>query len=567
MAVDVVGYSRLMGRDEAGTFLALKQHRLDLIEPMVAASGGRVVKWMGDGVLAEFPSVVNAVSCAVAIQNGMGERNAGVVADERIERRIGVNAGDIIIEDGDVFGEGVNIAARLEAMAEPAGITVSAIVREQVGARLDIKFEDLGECLLKNIAVPVRAYCVRLEGPDGTPHSSVPLLLLPERPSLGVMPFVNVGGDEGQDYFTDGMTEDLITGLSRLRSLFVIARNSTFAFKGKEVDVGEFARRLGVRYVLEGSVRRFGERLRVSCRLVDAVTAAHLFAERYDYETADIFAIQDAIVESVVGILEPTLRKAEIERSKRKRPGDLGAYDLYLRAIAHMYEQNSAAREKSVELINQVIERMPDFAEAHGVAAWCYFASSLWEGVLPTDFKEPMLQHARMVQELRSDDASTLAHAAIAIALATRHYETSLDMIERAVSFNPSSAHAHGHGSVINTWAGNYDRSIALSERAIRLSPFDPLGVMPLAGRAGAHLMKSDDEQAIRWARQALGVYPRHTPSFLITIVALVRLGTLEEARTTAERLLMANPTYRIVASAPIFEYFQSELQAAGLRA
>jgi TolB-like protein/Tfp pilus assembly protein PilF len=374
-----------------------------------------------------------------------------------------------------------------------------------------------------------------------------------------------MSGNAEDEYFSDGITEDLLTGLSRIRWLFVIARNSSFVFKGKAVDMKEIGRQLGVRYVLEGSIRRAGSRVRVTGQLIEAATGAHIWAERYDRDLTDIFELQDEITHSVVGAIEPTLRKAEIDRAKRKRPDDLDAYDLYLRALAHMYDVRQENRATALDFIDRALKLNPDFAEAHGVAAWCYFAKSLWEGGLPEPYREAMLKHARGVQELQPEDASTLAHAAIALALGTRDYEASVETIERAIAINPSSVHAHGHGSVINTWAGHYERSIALSERALRLSPLDPLRVMPLAGQAGAWLMKGEYEAALAFARRALQVYPTHTPSYLISLASLIRLNRVEEARRIAREFMALYPQYRIVRNWPVLEHFCAELRAAGL--
>jgi tetratricopeptide (TPR) repeat protein len=345
----------------------------------------------------------------------------------------------------------------------------------------------------------------------------------------------------------------------------VIARNSSFVFKGRAIDVKEVGQQLGVRYVLEGSIRRAGHRVRITGQLIEAATGAHIWADRYDRDFTDIFDLQDEITLSVVGAIEPSLRNAEIERARRKRPDDLDAYDLYLRALAHMYDVRQENRATALAFINQALSINPDYAEAHGVAAWCYFAKSLWEGGLPEPHREIMLKHAKAVQELQSEDASTLAHTAIALALGTRDYEGSLEMIERAIAVNPSSVHAHGHGSVINTWGGHYDRSIALSDRALRLSPFDPLRVMPLAGQAGAWLMKGQYDSAVTFARRALQVYPTHTPSYLISIASLMRLNRAEEARRIASEFMVLYPTYRIVPNWPVLEHFCGELSEAGL--
>lgn len=576
VAVDVVGYSRLMAHDETGTLDALKAQRRDVITPRMADWRGRLVKLMGDGALMEFGSVVDAVSFAIDVQRTLSGRNAALPEARRLAYRIGVNLGDIIVEGDDIYGDGVNVAARLEPLAPPGGICIAGVVHDQVKRKVEEVFLAQGPRSLKNLPEPVEVWTWAPGGAGPVPDPVAPAagrpgagaarpLPLPDKPSIAVLPFANLGADPEQAYFADGVTEDIITGLCNCRWLFVIARNSTFRYRDAATDIRDVGRDLGVCYVLEGSIRRSGSQLRITCQLIDAEQGAHLWAERHDRSLTDIFEVQDEITQGVVAALEPTLKKAEIERVRRKRPDDLGAYDFYLRALQHMYEARPASRAASLAFVARALAIDPHYSEAHGVAAWCHFAQSLWEGSLPEPHREAMLRHAQAVRESQSDDASTLAHAAIALALATRDYETPIAMIERAIASNPSSAHAHGHGSVIHTWAGDHDRAIALSDRALRLSPFDPLGVMPLAGQAGARLMKGDHDGAVAFAKRALLVYPTHTPSFLIMIASLMRLGRAEEARATARRLLEASPGYRIIPTAPVLEHFVAELRAAGL--
>ncbi len=559
LAADVVGYSRLMAGDETGTLDALKAHRRDLFDPLVAAHSGRIVKLMGDGALVEFASVVNAVECAVAVQAAM----AGAADGGPIRLRIGVNLGDVIADGDDIYGDGVNIAARLEALAEPGGIVVSEDVLRQVGGRVAAAFAPMGEQALKNIGRPVRTWAWRADGAADADRPAA--LALPDRPSIAVLPFTNMSGDPEQAYFAEGLTEDIVTNLARCRWLFVIARNSSLRYSGGAADAHRAGRELGVRYVLDGSVRRSGAQVRVSCQLIEAEQGTHLWAERYDRPMTDMFEMQDDITRNVVAVLEPALKQAEIDRIRRSRPEDAGAYELYLRALQHMYDVRAEGRAAALAFAERALRADPDYAEAHGVAAWCHFAKSLWEGSLPDPHRAAMLRHARAVQELPTEDASTLAHAAIALSLATRDFAVPLAMIDRAIASNPSSAHAYGHGSVINTWAGNYDRSILLSDTALRLSPFDPLRVMPLAGQAGARLMKGDHAGAAGYAARALQVYPTHTPSFLIAIASHVRLGRAAEARDLAARLAEVSPSYRIVPNAPVLEHFVAELREAGL--
>jgi adenylate cyclase len=330
LAADVAGYSRLTGADEEGTHVQLQDHLRGLVDPKIAAHRGRIVKNTGDGLLAEFGSVVDAVRCAVEIQRGMAERHAEVPQEKRIEFRIGINMGDVIFDRGDIFGDGVNLAARLEGVAEPGGICVSGRVQEDTRGKLDVVFDDIGEQQLKNIVQPVRAYRVRL---DGVPRVSArPALALPDKPSIAVLPFNNMSGDPDQEYFADGIVEEIITALSRMRWLFVIARNSSFTYKGRVVDVKQVGRDLGVRYVLEGSVRKVGGRVRITAQLIDALSGSHLWADRFDGSLEDVFDLQDKIALSVAGVIEPTLLAAEMRRSAARPTTDLCAYDLYLRA-------------------------------------------------------------------------------------------------------------------------------------------------------------------------------------------------------------------------------------------
>jgi len=348
LAADVAGYSRLIGADEEGTLNRLRSIRAEVIDLKITEHRGRIVKTTGDGLLVEFSSVVDALRCATQWQRQMDERNAAVTGDNRIEFRIGIHQGDIVVEDGDIFGDGVNVAARLEGLAEPGGICVSARVQEDVAGRLDLTFDDLGEQSLKNIARPVRVYRVRLttaeNTPKGTPTESGPALALPDKPSIAVMPFTNMSGDAEQEYFADGMVEEIITALSRIRWLFVIARNSSFTYKGQPIDVKQVGRELGVRYVLEGSVRKAGQRVRITGQLIDAITGTHLWADRFDGSLEDIFELQDKVASSVAGVIEPTLQAAEIRRSAARPTTDLSAYDLYLRALATFFPVRNGPR-------------------------------------------------------------------------------------------------------------------------------------------------------------------------------------------------------------------------------
>jgi TolB-like protein/class 3 adenylate cyclase len=387
LAADVAGYSRLIEADEEGTLGRLKALRAELIDPTIAGHHGRIVKTTGDGLLVEFASVVDALRCAAEAQAAMAKVNAPLPADRRIDFRIGINVGDIVVEDGDIFGDGVNVAARLEGLAEPGGICVSARVQEDAAGRLDLAFEDIGDQALKNIARPVRVYRVRPESPHPNPPpragegsasdarvaaAEAPGLPLPAKPSIAVLPFANMSGDPEQEYFVDGMVEEIITALSRIRWLFVLARNSSFTYKGQAVDVKQVGRELGVRYVLEGSVRKGGNRVRITGQLIDAATGAHLWADRFDGLIEDVFELQDKVASSVAGVIEPALQAAETARSAGRPTADLTAYDLLLRAGAMTL---SSARQvpEALRLMEQAIARDPRYGRALAQAAvHCY---------------------------------------------------------------------------------------------------------------------------------------------------------------------------------------------------
>lgn len=559
MAGDVVGFSALVETDERGTLDRLKRLFVDLIEPSVAAFDGRLFKTMGDGFLAEFRSALAAVEHARHLQAAVSAGESG------LHLRVGISLGDVVVDGADLLGHAVNVAARMEGLATPGGICISAAVHDHVRKAPGLVFADLGPQRVKNLAEPVWAH--RLLGPgDGTVGTALPRgNPVDDRPSLVVMPLRNLGADVADAYFADGMVEELITGLARIRWLTIIARNSAFSAQRETAGAAAAATALGVRYVLEGSVRRAADRVRIATQLLDAATGRTLWAERFDGAMADVFDLQDSITEGVLGAIEPTLKQAEIERARRKRPEDLGAWDHYLRAVSHIYENTAEGRSAALAQVDAALAIDPDYPEAHGVAAWCYFARSLWEGGLQQQNAEGARRHAAAVRASRTDDATTLAYAAIAHAFATRDLPPALEMIDRAIARNPSSMHAHAHGAVINTWAGNYARSIALGERALRLSPFDPFAVMAWAGMAGARLMRGEHGLAIEAARKGLELYPSHVPSHLIAIAALVREDRIGEAQAAAARLLSLAPGYRIAQPIPIMHHFVAEFRRAGL--
>jgi TolB-like protein len=539
LAADVAGYSRLMGADEEGTLTALKACRRELIDPKIAEHQGRMVKTTGDGALVEFASVVDAVRCALDIQRAMVERNATVPDDRRLEFRIGINIGDVILDEGDIYGDGVNIAARIEALTEPGAVGLSENAYRQVASKLPIAATDLGEQRLKNIAEPVRIYGVR---PDGAPTR--PTLSLPDKPSIAVLPFQNMSGDPEQEYFADGMVDDIITGLSRIKWLFVIARNTTFTYKGRAVDVKQVGRELGVRYVLEGSVRKAGDRVRITGQLIDATTGAHVWAERYDRKFDDIFALQDEITLSVVGAIEPSLRLAEIERVKRKRSDSLDAYDLVLQAQADVYSRMPDRSRNALGLLDRALALDPGYALAHAYAAECHHSIFL-RGGLHGEERVASIRHAEAALALGQDDAPALAFAGFVIGMDKHDRGAAYAAFDAALAVSPSSALTYTLGSVILAWGGDAERAIEWAERGLRLSPFDPYRASGQIACALGHFQQGRYEESAASARKAVQSTPRFSVCHMALAAALAKLGRLDEAKAAAQRVLELQPAFR----------------------
>jgi adenylate cyclase len=550
LCADVVGYSRLMGTDEERTLAVLKSHRRELIDPLIDHHRGRIFKTTGDGMLIEFASVVDAVRCAVVMQQGMEDRSANLAENERIRFRIGINLGDVMVDEGDMFGDGVNVAARIEALATPGEICVSASVRDQIGEKLPIGFADLGEHGVKNIARPVRVYRVVEKGAEAhtvaaDDPTKAPLALLEDRPSLAVMPFTNMSGDPEQEYFVDGIVEDIITGLSRIKWLHVIARNSTFVYKGRAVDLKQVGRELDVRYVLEGSLRKAGSRVRVTAQLIAAVSGTHVWAERYDRALDDIFELQDELTLSVVGAIEPSLRQAEIERAKRKRPDSLDAYDLYLRALPHSRTAMPGDADKALALLRQSLALQPDYPAAHAAAAWCHEVRYMRGGLQEAD-KAAALEHARAALETGADDAETLAVAGFAIGLVAHDYETAMNAIEQALQINGTSVEALRLGAVILGHAGRGEQAVEYAQRALRLSPLDPSIVHSYNALGIAHCPAGNWEGVASACGKAIQVNPRFSLPLVLQAAALSMLGRIEEGKALARRVPELEPGFTV---------------------
>jgi adenylate cyclase len=549
MAADIAGYSRLMGANEEGTLRQLKAHRKELVDPKIVEHRGRIVKTTGDGMLVEFVSVVDAVRCAVDIQRGMLARNAAVPAANRIEFRIGINVGDIISDGGDIYGDGVNLAARLEALAEPGGIYVSRIVHDQVRDKLSFGFDDLGEQIVKNIAHPVGVHRVHLTEDvalGGTVVSGARTdQSTTDRPSLAVLPFVNMSGDAEQEYFADGITEDIITGLSKLRWFFVIARNSSFVYKGKAVEVRRVARELRVRYVLEGSVRKGGNRVRITAQLIDASTGNHIWADRYDGDLRDIFALQDEITRKVIAAIEPKLLEAEATRAQDRSPEDLGAWDMLIRANSLFWRVTKSEGEAAITILRRAVERFPNYGPAHSKLAFMLLVS----GYLGWNFMEPQTAEAARlaVRALELDDSDPWAHLALGyVAFTMRRTDEAVEEFQRAIDLNPNFAAAHGFLGWALALAGRSDQAIAHLNEAIHMSPHDPQNALFNVGLAAAHYLAGRYTEAIAFGRRAIQQRHGFTGGHRIYIASLAQAGQMEAARAALAHMKEIHPEISI---------------------
>ena len=552
LAADVAGYSRLMGADEEGTLARLKVVRNAVVDPTIAAHRGRIVKTTGDGLLVEFASAVDAARCSVEIQRGMSSQNVNF-PEHRIDFRIGIHVGDIIFDDNDIFGDGVNIAARLESIAEPGGVCISDDAYRQIRGKVEIVSDDLGPQNLKNIVEPMRAWRLQLADqhvarPQPGLHSGQSqALAIPDKPSIAVLPFQNMSGDPEQEYFADGIVEDIITALSRFKSLFVIARNSSFTFKGKAVDIKKVGQELGVRYVLEGSIRKAGARVRITGQLVDAASSSHLWADKFDGSLEDGFGLQDRITTSVVAAIAPKLDQAEIERSKRKPTEKLDAYDYYLRGLAVVEGATKDENEEALRHFYKAIEIDPNFALAHAMVARCFTLRKAngWMTDVAKESAETA-KVARRAAELGREDAAVLSRAGYALARVAFEPEEGADLIERALALNPHLSSAWQYGGLLKAFRGEPETAIEHLAHAMRLSPLDPSLYSMQTAMALAHFVAGRYDESVFWAEKASREDPNFLPAIRIIATSAGNSGQLEQAQKAAKRVLEIDPAFRV---------------------
>lgn len=547
-AADVEGYSRLMGRDEVGTLRDLTERRR-IVDDLIATHRGRIANTAGDSVLAEFSSAVDAVQCAIDAQAALAEANDRQPIDRHIRFRIGVHVGDVMVRAGDLFGDSVNIAARLQSNADAGGICISGVTHDQVRKILPLHFVDLGMQSFKNIE-PVRAYAVgaAAEAPQPVlfPDASKPLPL-PDKPSIAVLPFQNMSGDPEQEYFADGMVEDITTALSRIKLLFVIARNSSFTYKGKAVDIKQVGRELGVRYVLEGSVRKAGNRIRITGQLIDAESGVHLWADRFDGELDDMFDLQDKITESVVGAIAPKLQQSEFERANRKPTANLTAYDYYLRGFCKLQQLKKQPIVEALPLLEKAVELDPGLALAYAAAAGCYTfrAAAGWSEDRANEV-EAALRLARKAIELNQDDAVVLGQAGWTLAFLGNEMDEAIDYLKRATSADTNSAMAWRFRGLVSMHLGNNDEAIEYFQRTMRLNPRDPENFATYSGLAWAYLFSGRTTDALQWGAAALRENGEFLQSLRVLAASHALSGNIEAAQTAYAKAVRIDPTQRI---------------------
>src|SRR5262245_41235335 len=573
LAADVAGYSRLMHSDEEATHSKLSALLVDAVAPAIAEHGGRIVKSTGDGFLADFPSAVEAARAALQFQARVRELTIDDVADRRIAFRVGINIGDVIVEPHDIFGDGVNIAARLEGIAEPGGTCISSSAYDQVRGKVDTAFEDIGLQALKNIAEPIRVWRTalgsntRLIAPTAVSAGTSRPLALPDKPSIAVLPFQNMSDDPEQEYFADGMVEEIITALSRFKSLFVIARNSSFTFKGRAVDIKQVGLRLGVRYVLEGSVRKAAGKVRITGQLIDAVTGAHIWADRFERDLTDVFALQDEVTMAVVTAIEPKLVQTEIAIAARRGPENLTAYDCYLRAIPQYYPATREGNAEAIRLAHRALELDSRFATVAALAGVCHMQNILWGYAIdPQLDRREAIRLSRLALSLDDSDPDALAWASLISTFMVADRESEIEMADRAVALNPNSFNTwHCRGWVYRN-AGLWEEAIRSFDRAFRRSPLDPRLQFTFTGMGMALVELGRFEEAIVAGRKA----QRHNPFFSSTYrclaSAFAHLGRDADAREAVTRMAELDPAFTISAWIDRGGQSNSKLMIEGLR-
>jgi adenylate cyclase len=576
LAADAVGYSRLMAADDRATVASLDAAR-SVFRSQIESNQGRVIDMAGDSVLAVFETATGAVSAAVCIQRELNASGEAVAEDQRMRFRIGVHMGDLIEKaDGTVYGDGVNIAARLQGLAEPGGITISDAVQGAVRGKVSATFVDQGEQQVKNIPHPVRAFAVRADGSATAPAAASTRATpsLPDRPSLAVLPFSNMSGDPEQEYFADGMVEDIITALARMGAFFVIARNSSFVYKGKAVDIKQVGRELGVRYVLEGSVRKAGNRIRITGQLIEAENGHHIWADRFEGTLEDVFDLQDRITESIVLAIEPSMRRAELERARIKPAANLQAYDLLLRALPGLSPGSTkAGKDETSSFIRRALEMDPHYALAKAVGAFACL-QRLMDGYGDAEDVKAGLRYADEALSEKSDDPTTLSFAGLALgslgyrALGFRvlgfRYDEAERAIDRALSLSPNLLMVQFCAGMIRSFVGKGDAALGHFERAMRISPLDPgLGAF-IVGTGLAHLVCGRYDEALAAAQRAIQENPNFASSHRLMLMVLGYLGRIEEAKLSAQRMLELAPDFTVSRYLSVSPFKDSEVRKRG---
>jgi adenylate cyclase len=570
-AADVEGYSRLMGADEVGTLKGLTERRA-ILDRFIGEHRGRIANTAGDSVLAEFGSAVDAVQCAVDAQTALAEANSNLAPDRHISFRIGIHIGDVMVRAGDLFGDGVNIAARLQSIAKPGGVCISGATYDQVRKVLPVAFADLGVQQVKNIQEQIRAYQVSASNEAREPARASVIEAespppLPDKPSIAVLPFQNMSGDPEQEYFADGMVEEIITALSRFKRLFVIARNSSFTFKGKAVDIKEVGRRLGVRYVLEGSVRKAAGKVRITGQLIDAVTGAHIWGDRFERDLTDIFALQDEVTVAVVSAIQPKLLQTEIALAVRRRPENLTAYDFFLRAIQQSYLATREGFAETIRLAHRALELDPGFGFVAALAG-VYHMQNILQGYSadPQFDRKEAVRLSRLALSIDDSDPETLAWAAAISAWMIGDSESGIEMADRAVALNSNSHIAWSTRGWIYKIAGQPEEAVRSFERAIRMSPIDPAGYLTFTGIGLALIELGRFEETIVAGKKALRQNPSFPATYRCLASAFAHLGRHAEAREAAARLLEVDPAFTVSTWIARGGQSNSKLQIEGLR-